>query len=106
MARTIDLHVTHALGAALAKHRVADRFATLKADYIDKIGTAAMTWEGDVAHVDATALGQRAKAAVTVGETDIAIRIELPWLLSGMAGTIEAILTNNVDALHGQPKAA
>ena len=106
MARSIDLHVNHDLGAALAKQRVADRFATLKTDYIDKIGTAAMTWDGDVAHVDATALGQKAKASITVGEATIAIRIELPWLLAGMAGTIESILKNNADALHGRPKAA
>ncbi len=104
MAKTIDLHVKHHLGVELAKRRVTDRFATLKTDYIDKVGSAAMAWEGDVAHVDATALGQKAKAAIIVGEADITIRIELPWLLSGMAGTIESILKNNVDAL--QPKAA
>ena len=106
MARTIDLHVKHELGAPLAKQRVAERFATLNRDYIDKIGSAAMTWEGDVAHVGATALGQKAKATVTVGEAAIAISIELPWLLAGMAGTIESILKNNVDALHGRPAAA
>ena len=106
MARTINLHVKHDLGAALAKERVADRFAILKADYIDKIGTAAMSWDGDVAHVAATALGQKAKATITVGDAEIAIGIELPWLLAGMAGTIESILKGNADALHGQPKAA
>ena len=106
MARSIDLHVKHDLGAAMAKQRVTDRFATLKTDYIDKIGGAAMTWDGDVAHVDATALGQKAKASIAVGEADLTIRIELPWLLAGMAGTIESVLKKNADALHGQPKAA
>ena len=106
MARSIDLHVKHDLGTALARRRVADRFAVLKTAYIDKIGTAAMTWDGDVAHVDATAHGQRARAAITVGAAEITIRIELPWLLAGMAGTIETILKGNADALHAQSKAA
>ena len=106
MARTIQLHVKHDLGAALAKQRVADRFGILKTAYIDKIGSAAMTWADDVALVEATALGQKAKATVAVGDAEITLRIELPWLLAGMAGTIESVLKGNADALHGQPEAA
>ncbi len=106
MSRSITLRVNHDLGVALAKQRVSDRFAVLNTSTIAKFGTAALSWTEDVGHVDATALGQKAKATVAVAETEMTIVIELPWLLAGMSGMIESILKGNADALHREPKAA
>ena len=106
MSRSITLRVRHDLGVALAKRRVSDRFEVLEASTMSKFGTASLDWVGDVGHVDATAIGQKAKATVTVAETEITIAIELPWLLAGMAGMIESILKGNADALRREPKIA
>jgi hypothetical protein len=99
MPRTIALSVHNELDIASAKQRISDRFAVLKAAYIDKNGTAVMKWDGDTAQVNATALGQNAKAAIAVTTDRITIDIKLPLLLAGMGGMIESILTSNADAL-------
>ena len=100
MARQIHLAVNHDLGIAGAKEAITERFAIIKRDYIDKIGSADLTWDGATGTVKANALGQKAEAAVVVGETEITIDITLPWLLAGMAGTIESVLKGNKDALQ------
>ena len=100
MTRRIHLAVNHDLGIAGAKQAITDRFAIIKRDYIDKIGAADLTWAEDTGTVHATALGQKAEAVVAVGATEITIDITLPWLLGGMAGTIESVLKGNKDALR------
>ena len=99
MPRTISLCAPNELDIATAKQRISDRFAMLKAAYIDKIGTAAMTWDGDTAVVKAVALGQSARAAIVLSPECITIDIKLPMLLAGMSGMIESILLSNADAL-------
>ena len=106
MSKPIHLEVKHDLGIAGAKRAIVDRFAILKANYIDKIGTAELSWAGDVGTVRAIALGQKATATVLVGATDITIDIALPFLLSGMSGMIESVLKSNKDALRSHPDKA
>lgn len=100
MSRTLVITAKHDHDVDGAKASIAARFASLKTSYIDKIGSAEMRWTGDVAHVDAKILGQKAKAEIAVGDSAIRIEVTLPWLLAGMAGTLESVLNSNADALR------
>ena len=95
MSRTISMTFPHELGVPEAKRRISERFETLKAQYMDKIGSADMAWVGDTAHLRAAALGQTATAEIEVRPAEIRVAIELPWLLAAMAGKVEGLLQKN-----------
>ena len=99
MTRTIVITSKHELGIDGAKTRISDRFAALKTTYMDRIGSADLVWDGATGHAWASALGQRGTGILAVEDQHLTIEIELPWLLAGMAGTIEAIIRGNADAL-------
>ena len=105
MTGTISLATKNDLGVAEAKRRVSDGFAQLKADYLDRIGgTAEMTWEGDTAHVGVKALAQDATAQVAVTADEIKLEIQLPWLLAGFSGMIEALIRDRAGILRPNGK--
>ena len=108
MSRTITVVYKHQLGVERIKQSVDEHFAAIKTAYIDKIGNVEMTWVGDTAEVRTVILGQKATAEVVVTEHDVTIRIQLPWLISGLSGTIESILRNQVDLIDAkqQPPAS
>lgn len=95
MSRTISMTFPHDLTVPEVKKRVTERFDLLKSEYIDKIGHAELAWVGDVAHLQARALGQSASASITVEPITVKVEIELPWLLAAMASKIEGVLQKN-----------
>ena len=100
MARTIVITSRHDLGVERVKAQIAARFASLKAAYVDRVGTAELFWDGDVGHACATALGQKGTATLAVTAHDLRIEIMLPWLLAPMAGFLETLIRGNADALQ------
>ena len=103
MARTIVITSRHDLGAERVKARIDERFAALKAAYIDRLGPAGLRWEGDVGHAFATSLGQKGTATINVTESELRIEIVLPLLLAPFGGFLESLIRGNADALdpHG-----
>ena len=107
MARTIVITSKHDLGIDGAKTRISDRFEVLKTSYMDKIGAADLTWDGNVGRAWATSLGQKGSAVIEIEAHALKIEITLPWLLSPMAGLLESIIKGNADALApGNPTPA
>ncbi len=100
MAGTIVITSRHDLGVDGAKVRIDNRFRRLKKTYVDRIGSAELTWDGTTGHARVTALGQTGFARVDLEANHLRIEIELPRLLAGMAGMVEAIIRGNADALH------
>ena len=100
MARVVVITSKHDLGVEGAKQRVIDRFAVLKTTYMDRIGGADLTWNGNTGHAWVSSLGQRGTAILHVDATHLKIEIQLPWLLAGLAGLVESIIRSNADALH------
>ncbi len=99
MARTIVITSRHDLGIEGAKKRLSDRFDVLKTSYMDRIGAAELTWDGNTGRAWATCLGQKGSAVFDVQDRDLKIEIELPWLLAPMGGLLESIIRGNADAL-------
>ncbi len=100
VARTIAFSLGHALGAAEAKSRTTATFAALQAKYGGKVTASTITWAGDDASVRVTAYGQVTTADVHVRDTTWTVKVNLPFLLSPLAGTVETTLRNTaVDAL-------
>ena len=95
MSRSITMNFPHELGAAEAKRRIGERFDLLKREYVDKIGKADIAWVGDTAHLDVSAIGQRATAEIEVKPAEICIVVHLPWLLAAMANKVEGLLKSN-----------
>ena len=100
MARTIVITSRHELGIEGVKSTISDRFLGLKQTYVDRIGSAELTWEGETGHGRVTAFGQTGTARLDVEANHLRIEIELPRLLAGMAGLVEAIIRGNADALR------
>ena len=95
MSRSIVMTFPNEFGVAEARRRIDERFGVLKHEYIDKIGSADMTWVSDVAHLRVAALGQNATAEIDVKQGDIRIEVHLPWLLATMASKIQGFLQKN-----------
>ena len=95
MSRSIVMTFPNEIGVAEARRRIDERFGVLKHEYVDKIGSADMTWVGDVAHLRIAALGQNATAEIDVKQSDIRIEVHLPWLLATMANKVQGFLRKN-----------
>lgn len=100
MARTILITSLHGLGVELVKAQITERFAALKAGYVDRIGAAELRWDGDTGHAAVTAMGAKGTATLAVGESDLRIEIVLPLLLAPLGGFVESLIRGNADALH------
>lgn len=102
MAGPIVLKTRHQLGVEGVKRAITDRYEHLKQTVkIDKLGESQLRWEGDVAHVSAKALGQRATATIDVTEEMLTITINLPMVLAPFRGAIVAFIENQEDAVKG-----
>ena len=99
MSRTISVVFKHQLGLERVKQLVDDQFKTIKVDYVDKIGNAEMTWVGDTAEVHTVVLNQAASAEVACAPTEVGVTIQLPWVVAGLSGMIEAMLRKHVGAI-------
>ena len=99
MSRTISVVFKHQLGLERVKQLVDDQFKTIKVDYVDKIGNAELTWVGDTAEVHTVVLNQAASAEVACAPTEVGVTIQLPWVVAGLSGMIEAMLRKHVGAI-------
>lgn len=102
MAAPIVLKTRHQLGVDGVKRAITERYENLKQTVkIDKIGDSSLSWEGDVAHFSAKALGQRATGTIDVTEANLTITINLPMILAPFRGAIVAFLESQEDAVKG-----
>ncbi|HXG80381.1 MAG TPA: polyhydroxyalkanoic acid system family protein [Sphingomicrobium sp.] len=92
MQQPIDVDLPHKLGREEAKRRIAGNFHKLRdhipggASHIDE------QWSGDRLNLTVHAMGQSVEAVIDVEETKVHCRIQLPPMLSLLAGPIEAAL--------------
>lgn len=85
------------LGVEEAKRRITEQCEKVKREYVDKVGRADLGWVGDTAHIHVGALGQNVDATIDVGPQEIKIEVQLPWLLSAMAGKIQSLVKSNAE---------
>jgi len=101
MPKTVSITLPHNLGAAEAKRRVQAQMDRLCAEYVDKIGHSRVTWTGDSAKFDVSALGQVSNGTIAVFQDSLRIDVQLPWILAALSGKVQGFLnTNATDALR------
>ena len=102
MSAPIVLKTRHQLGVEGAKLAITQRYESLKQTVkIDRVGDSQLSWQDDIAHVSAKALGQRATATIDVAEENLTITIHLPMILAPFKGAIVAFLESQEDAVKG-----
>lgn len=97
MSNAITVTVPHTLGVDAAKARVAEQLTKMQRDYVDKVAHSEVTWDGDVATVRVSAVGQAATAQITVLKDLLRIDVQLPWLLAAISGKIQQFVTQNAN---------
>ena len=93
MSKTLEVTLPHSLGAAEAKRRISSGIENLRQQYSAQISQADIVWQGDHAEMKVGALGQTINARVDVGEDQLHIEVDLPWLLQKLAAPVQAFLT-------------
>ena len=93
MGKPLTVTITHSLGAAQAKQRISQGVESLRQQYASQITRADIAWQGDKAALQVGALGQVIHARIDVGEDQLRIEVDLPWLLQKLARPLETFLT-------------
>ncbi len=93
MAKTLAVTLPHSLGAAEAKRRISSGIESLRQQYAAQLTQADIAWQGDHADLRVGALGQTINARVDVGDDQLHIEVDLPWLLQKLAAPVQAFLT-------------
>ncbi len=97
----ITITVPHKLGVDAARKRVAEQLVKLQQEYVSKVAHSDIEWNGDVATVNVAALGQQARAEITVLADMLRVDIHLPMLLSMFAGKVKQLASSKAnDALR------
>ena len=99
MQRPIEVDLPHRLGREEARRRIAANIHKLK-DHIPGGGAQVESaWSGDTLNLNVRALGETVEAAITVEETRVRCRVQLPGLLGMFARPVEAMLKSRGDVL-------
>jgi hypothetical protein len=68
---------------------------------VDDLEARAPACRPSSAHLDVSAIGQRATAEIEVKQAEIRVEVHLPWLLAAMASKVDGLLkTNAQDTLR------
>jgi hypothetical protein len=93
MTQPMTISISHDLGAAEARRRIAGGFARL----IGSVPGGALMklderWEGDRMIFEARSLGQTVSGTVDVGDSAVVLTVTLPPLLAGLADALRGKL--------------
>jgi putative polyhydroxyalkanoate system protein len=91
MNQPITMDLPHSLGAQEAKRRMQDGIHKLK-DQIPGGAAVQSSWSGDRMNLSVAAMGQTVDARLDVEESKIHLELQLPPMLSFLAGPIEKVL--------------
>ncbi len=91
MTQPITIDLPHSLGAQEAKRRMQDGIHKLK-DHIPGGANVQSSWSGDRLNLNVGAMGQTVDARLDVLENKIHLEVQLPPMLSFLAGPIEKVL--------------
>ena len=93
MERPVEVDLPHKLGKEEARRRIAANMHKLE-DHIPGGATHMdSSWSGDDLALNLTAMGQTIAAKITVEETRVRLRVDLPPMLAMFAGPIQSALS-------------
>ncbi|MBV9075850.1 MAG: polyhydroxyalkanoic acid system family protein [Methylobacteriaceae bacterium] len=85
MSKPLIIVIPHELGQTAARERLETGLARLKAAFQDKVSGVDERWTDNHLDLAIRALGQSISAGLDVGEKDVRIEVQLPWLLAAIA---------------------
>ena len=95
MPHKIVVTINHQLDAELVRRRVEARLDQLRRDYVEKIARCDISWSGNVANIQASALGYSVLTQIFLTEKQVRIEASLPWMLASLSGKIENLIMKN-----------
>jgi hypothetical protein len=105
VAEPVIVTIPHRLGKGEALRRLKTGFAKLHSGFGAQLAVVEDKWTGDHLDFRATILGQTTSGTVDVGETNVRLELQLPWMLAMLANKAKAIVTRHGRLmLEGPPK--
>jgi hypothetical protein len=85
MTKPLVVSIPHKLGKAEAMRRLQGGLTRLKSQFGDKLASVDESWSGDRMDFRVGAMGQTVNGHLDVGEDQVHVEVQLPWLLAMVA---------------------
>jgi putative polyhydroxyalkanoate system protein len=92
MAKPLVVVIPHQLGRAEARRRLETGLDQLKHSFADKVTSIEDAWTGDRLDMKVGALGQSVTGHLDVGEDQVRVELELPWMLAMLAEKAKGLI--------------
>lgn len=99
MTEKITVNIPHKLTREAAKNRIESGFAKVQEQIAGKSVEVQQTWQGDILHFSAGAMGQKITGKLTVTDSNVLIEVDLPWILAKLSGGIQDKLKKGTQLL-------
>ena len=105
MSKPLVVVVPHQLGRAGARERLVSGIGQLKSKFGDKVTSIDESWTGDRLDVDIKAMGQSVSGHLEVGDDNVRVEVQLPWLLAAIAEKAKSYIEKEGQLLLEKKKA-
>ena len=92
MSKPLVVTIPHQLGRAEARRRLVTGLEQAKATYGSKIAVVEDQWTDDRLDFRVTAVGQAVTGRIDVGDNDVTLALQLPWILAVLADKASALI--------------
>ena len=99
MAEKITVNVPHKHTQTEARQRIDQGFGKVQEQIAGKGVEVEQRWTGDRMDFVARAMGQKITGNLQVQESQIAIEVDLPWMLKALSGTVQEKLRSGTQLL-------
>jgi putative polyhydroxyalkanoate system protein len=97
----IKISLPHQYDRVEAKRRTQECIEEMRRQYGATVGHFSEQWDGDTLDFTVTAMGMQITGAAQVEDRAVHLEIDLPWLLSALAGPIKQSIEQNGRKLLG-----
>ncbi len=92
MSKPVVVTIPHQLGKEEARRRLQTGMGRLRSQFGDKLGSIEDTWTGDHADFRVSVLGQSVTGGLDVGESEVRVEVNLPWILAMVAEKAKGLI--------------
>ena len=92
MSRPFVVTIPHRLGKQEAVRRLKTGFSNVRSNFGESFVVVKDAWEGDHLDFRASLLGQTTTGTVDVADDHVRLEVQLPWVLSLLAGKAKALV--------------
>jgi len=92
MSKPLVVVIPHQLGRVEARRRLETGLGQLKHSFADKVTSIEEAWAGDRLDIRVGALGQSITGNLDVGEDQVRVELQLPWMLAMLAEKAKGLI--------------